>query len=102
MPTKKAPMAPNYRVIWITDSIRGSFRRHRDESRLTNERAISKLVDTRLPKLVASLQKLGLTKQGSKHRPLRLPIDDASLDALNKASHATNMPLTTLLRLVIS
>ena len=101
--TAKKPtvVVPNYRVIWTTDSVRSSFRKSRDESDLTNERAVSKLVATRLPKLVASLQKMGLTKQTGKHRPLRLPVDDDALKALSKASHSTQMPLTTLLRLCI-
>lgn len=102
--TSKKPTTPTvqHRVIWVTDALRNSFRKHRDEADLTNEVAIEKLVATKLPKLVKSLNQLGLTKQGSKHRPLRLPIDDASLEALSKASHATNMPLTRLLELVIS
>jgi hypothetical protein len=101
--TAKKPMSSSqHRVIWVTDALRNSFRKERDSADLTNEKAIEKLVSTRLPKLVASLQKLGLTKQGSKHRPLRLPIDDTSLAALSKASQQTEVPLVTLLRLIIS
>ncbi len=84
-------------MIWIDEPAHGRFRK-----KLTNESCVEKLVETRLPTLVESLNKLGLTAYTGKHRPMRLPIDDESLKLLGNASHATQMPLTTLMRLVIS
>ncbi len=100
--SNKTPALPNFRVIQLTESERNVFKQHRENAGLNSENAIAAAVQDRLPKLMDALTTLGIQKQEGKRRPARLPISDATLALLHKASNATALPMVTILRVCLA
>ena len=95
----KKAIDTEFRVIRLSERLRESLRRARDEKEQTNAAFIADAVDGQLPKVVNALQSLGFAADKGPRRPARLPFSSAAgtLKALRIASQNSGIPVVQLL-----
>ncbi|MCO8121324.1 hypothetical protein NHH03_06215 [Stieleria sp. TO1_6] len=91
----------SYRVYTLADQTRLRFVEKRERDGTTNEELLASAIDKQLPRIIKSLVQLGLGKPTGKRRPLRLPLSDATLEAIVVGAEQTGLPQNTLVGLAL-
>ncbi len=85
-----------YRVYRLPKPTKKTVKEGRIEKDITLHDYLGEAIDKQLPKLVEGLKALGIVAP-KQLGPSRLPMSDALLKQLRKASNETGLPTTTLL-----
>ena len=93
---------PKFRVIRISDSLRGAIKQARDARETTNAALIQSAVNGNLQDLTTALHALGFEADDVPKRPARYQISDELQAELREASEAVNIPATQLLTVCLN
>ncbi|WP_430451932.1 hypothetical protein [Rhodopirellula europaea] len=91
----------SHRVYTVNDQTRSLFVSKRERDGTTNEELLAAAIEKQLPRIVKSLVALGLAGKAERCRPLRLPLSDATLQAIAAGAEQTGLAQNTLVSLAL-